>query len=192
MLHQPSPRPNMTMRILAVSGSLQSRSANAALLRALVAQIGADAHATFTRALHELPPFNPDLDTEEPPPPAPVRAWRAELVNADAVVIATPEYAFGIAGSLKNALDWVVGSGELVHKPVALIGASTLESGASFALEALERTIRVMSANVVGTLGVPFVRAQLDETGTVADPALRARLARLAESLRHRAVPASA
>jgi chromate reductase, NAD(P)H dehydrogenase (quinone) len=182
----------MTMRILAVSGSLQSRSANAALLRALVAQIGADAHATFTRALHELPPFNPDLDTEETPPPASVRAWRAELVNADAVVIATPEYAFGIAGSLKNALDWVVGSGELVHKPVALIGASTLESGASFALEALERTIRVMSANVVGTLGVPFVRAQLDETGTVADPVLRARLARLAESLRHRAVPASA
>lgn len=178
------------MRILAVSGSLQSRSANGALLRALVAEIGADADATFTRALHELPPFNTDLDTDEPP--AAVHAWRAELVHADAVAIATPEYAFGIAGSLKNALDWVVGSGELVHKPVALIGASTLESGASFALEALERTIRVMSANVVGTLAVPFVRAKLNDTGSVDDPALRAGLERLAASLRKAAAAFSA
>ena len=190
MLHRPPPRIDLTMRILAVSGSLQSRSANGALLRALVAEIGADADATFTRALHELPPFNTDLDTDEPP--AAVHAWRAELVHADAVAIATPEYAFGIAGSLKNALDWVVGSGELVHKPVALIGASTLESGASFALEALERTIRVMSANVVGTLAVPFVRAKLNDTGSVDDPALRAGLERLAASLRKAAAAFSA
>jgi chromate reductase, NAD(P)H dehydrogenase (quinone) len=64
-----------------------------------------------------LPHFSPDLDGENAP--APVADWRAQLKTSDGVLISSPEYAHGVPGSLKNALDWVVGSGEFVEKPVA-------------------------------------------------------------------------
>jgi NAD(P)H-dependent FMN reductase len=136
---------------------------------------------TVTRALHDLPPFNSDFESENVP--TAVTAWRAELASAAAVVFATPEYAFGIAGALKNSLDWVVGSGELVGKPVFLIGASTMPTGAGYALEALERTLRVMSAEVLGTLSVAHVRAKLDADGRVTDPGTTEALEALASKV---------
>ena len=148
--------------------------------------LGAGVEVKQTRALHELPPFNSDQESENVPPA--VLDWRAELASADAIVFATPEYAFGIAGALKNSLDWVVGSGELVGKPVVLIAASTLASGASLALEALERTIRVMSADVLGTLSVPHVRAKLDGEGRVTDVSTSAALEDLAMKLIERVI----
>jgi len=154
-------------RVLAVVGSLQARSSNGALVRSFAAMLGPGVEFIETRALHALPPFNSDFESENVP--AAVTEWRAELAAADAVVLATPEYAFGIAGALKNSLDWVVGSGEFVGKPVVLIGASTMPTGASLALEALERTIRVMSADVLGSLGVAHVRAKMDQAGQVTD-----------------------
>lgn len=169
-----------------MTGSLQARSSNLALLRTLVESLDGTHEVRFSRALHELPAFNSDLDIDTPPPA--VAAWRAEIAAADAVAIATPEYAFGIAGALKNALDWVVSSGEFVGKPVVLVAASTLETGASLALEALERTIRVMTADVVGTVSVPFVRSKLDATGAVNDEATQHRLRELANGLATRVV----
>jgi chromate reductase len=173
-----------TFNVLAVVGSLQARSSNKALVEVFSAKLGSGVTITQTRALHVLPPFNSDFESEDVP--APVTAWRAELAAADAVVFATPEYAFGIAGALKNSLDWVVGSGELVAKPVAIMGASTMATGASLALEALERTLRVMSAEVVGVLSVPHVRAKLDADGRVTDDATNANLDDLAEKLLRR------
>jgi NAD(P)H-dependent FMN reductase len=167
--------------ILAVSGSLQAKSSNGALLHALASMIGERGIVQFSQALHVLPPFNPDLEAQAPPREA--LEWGAELAAADAVVIATPEYAFGIPGALKNALDWVVGSGEFVHKRVALIGASPLGTGANHALEALDRTIRVMTADVVSTLSIPFVRTKIDETGAISDTELRAALEEMATRL---------
>jgi chromate reductase, NAD(P)H dehydrogenase (quinone) len=166
-LSQPYETMSVKPRVLAVVGSLQARSSNGAIVQALGPMLGGGAELVVTRALHELPPFNSDFESEHVP--AAVVEWRAELAAASAVVFATPEYAFGIAGALKNSLDWVVGSGELVNKPVVLIGASTLASGASHALEALERTIRVMSAEVLGTLGIAHVRAKMDSSGLVTD-----------------------
>lgn len=163
-------------RILVVLGSLQAQSTNATLVRAVLAYLGGNIDVTYTRALHDLPPFNPDVEAGTPPPS--VGAWRAELVSADIVLIATPEYAFGIPGALKNALDWVVGTGEFVGKRVALIAASA--TGASYAMEALERTIRVQSAEVVATHRVAGVRAKLDENGGVSDPETRDELAQFA------------
>ncbi|HEY4219345.1 MAG TPA: NADPH-dependent FMN reductase [Gemmatimonadaceae bacterium] len=177
----------MTLRILAVSGSLQAHSSNAALLRALATALGPDTETTFTRALHELPPFNLDLDGDTPP--LAVADWRRELIAADGVLVATPEYAFGLAGSLKNALDWVVSSGEFVNKPVALLSASTLETAAGFAMDALERTIRVMSADVVGAIRVPFVRSKLTPDGDIVDADLRQELDALARQFRERIEP---
>ena len=102
----------MPLKVLAVVGSLQARSSNKALIEAFSAMLGAAVQVTPTRALHVLPPFNSDFESENVP--SAVVDWRAELAAADAVVFATPEYAFGIPGALKNSLDWVVGSGELV------------------------------------------------------------------------------
>jgi NAD(P)H-dependent FMN reductase len=167
--------------ILAISGSLQAKSSNGALLNAIAEMIGERGDVQVSRALQFLPPFNPDLEAHAPPREA--LDWGAELAAADAVVIATPEYAFGIPGALKNALDWVVGSGEFVHKRVALIGASPLATGANYALEALERTIRVMTADVIASLSVPFVRAKIDETGAITDAELRAALEGIATQL---------
>jgi chromate reductase len=167
--------------ILAVSGSLQAKSSNGALLHAVASMIGDRGIVRFSTALHALPPFNPDLEAHAPPREA--LDWGAELAAADAVIFATPEYAFGIPGALKNALDWVVGSGEFVHKRVVLIGASPLGTGANYALEALERTIRVMTADVVGTLSIPFVRTKIDANGVITDDELRASLEDLATRL---------
>jgi chromate reductase len=171
----------MALRVLAVVGSLQSRSSNKALVDAFTGLLRGAMQFTSTRALHVLPPFNSDFESENVPDA--VTAWRAELAAADAIIFATPEYAFGIAGALKNSLDWVVGSGELVAKPVVLMGASTMATGASLALEALERTLRVMSAEIIGVLSVPHVRAKIDGDGRVTDDVTATSLTDLAEKL---------
>ena len=177
----------MRPRVLAVVGSLQARSSNKALVEAFGGLLHGAAQFVPSGALHVLPPFNSDFESENVPDA--VIAWRAELAAANAVVFATPEYAFGIAGALKNSLDWVVGSGELVTKPVILMGASTMATGASLALEALERTLRVMSAEIVGVLSVPHVRAKIDAGGRVIDDATAASLMDLAEKLAARLMP---
>src|ERR1044071_7607346 len=106
-IHRNVMTPVSRPRVLAVVGSLQARSSNGSIVNALVPMLGGGVEVTRTRALHELPPFNSDLESENVPDA--VTAWRNELASATAVVFATPEYAFGIAGALKNALDWVVG-----------------------------------------------------------------------------------
>jgi NAD(P)H-dependent FMN reductase len=102
----------------------------------------------------DIPAFSPDRDVEPPPPP--VVTWRAALATADGVVFSTPEYAHGIPGALKNALDWVVGSGELYNKPVALLNPSP-ES--AFAHPQLAEVLRTMGARLsedtVVTVRVP-------------------------------------
>src|SRR3546814_6769209 len=91
--------------------------------------------------LGRLPVFNPDDD--EGPGPAPVAAFRRRLALADALLVACPEYAHGVPGGLKNALDWVVASGELVDKPVALLHASPRSAVSRAALTAILATMSV-------------------------------------------------
>src|SRR5690349_8500891 len=106
-------------RLLTVSGSLRAGSSNATLLTAATIVAPADVTIVSFDGLADLPAFNPDVEASGPEPVA-VTRWREALVSADAVLISSPEYAHGIPGALKNALDWVVGSGELVGKPVGL------------------------------------------------------------------------
>jgi chromate reductase len=114
-------------RVHAISGSLQRGSANGALLRAVARQCPDRVSFQVEPSLASVPHFNPDHDGDAPPEP--VMAWRRRLSEADAAVSATPEYAHGVPGTLKNALDWVVASGELAGKPVALLSASTAATG---------------------------------------------------------------
>lgn len=136
--------------------------------------------------LADLPPFNPDLDIDPPAPP--VAAFRSQLRTCDAVLISSPEYAHGVPGVLKNALDWVVGSGEFFGKPVALINASPRST---YAYASLTETLRTMSAVLVSeaSITVPLLGRRLDEAGIIADgeisSPLRSALETLARAVGH-------
>ena len=110
------------MKILAISGSLRASSSNTVMLRAAAALAPSTVKFTLFDGIGNLPHFNPDIDGETVSPF--VTDFRAALHTADAVIFSVPEYAHGVPGVLKNALDWVVGSGELAGKPVALFNPS--------------------------------------------------------------------
>ena len=134
----------MTLHITALCGSLRQASINRTLLQA--AQKVASPHGATVHlfdGLGHLPIFNPDNeDTDD----RNVAAFRDALRRADAVLTASPEYAHGVTGAIKNALDWVVASGEFMQKPVACLNAS---GRATIAQAALIETIRTMDAHIV-------------------------------------------
>jgi NAD(P)H-dependent FMN reductase len=169
-------------KILAISGSLRARSSNAALLRA-AATLGSDDLAfTFCdEHLGALPLFNPDLDAEGAVAPPAVEEFRALLRAAEGVLICCPEYAHGVPGALKNALDWIVSSGELEGKPVALIVASP--GGGDFARTALAATLEVMGAKLLASVSLTLGHGQIDENGTVSSPDVIAELERTVAAL---------
>src|SRR3978361_141918 len=115
------------VRILAVCGSLRAESKNRAVLEAaqLLAPTGVE--VVLDWSLATLPHYNPDLDTLDGASlPREASEWRALVARADGILISSPEYAHGVPGVLKNALDWLVSSTEFPGMPVALLGASVL------------------------------------------------------------------
>jgi chromate reductase len=136
------------MKILAVSGSLQARSSNRALLQTAHRVAPEGVELVDSVSVGDVAPFNPDLDREGATPDA-VTELRAQVAGADGVLIASPEYAHSLPGVLKNALDWLVGSGELYEKPVAVLCASPRPNGGELGRDALERTLRAQGAKVV-------------------------------------------
>ena len=165
-------------------------SSNTALLQAAANLAPDGLEVRVYEQLGDLPPFNPDLDDDQPP--AVVAQFRLELEASHAVLISSPEYAHGVPGVLKNALDWIVGSGEIVLKPVALLNASPR---ATHAQASLAETLRVMSADLIAeaSIAVPLGGRRLDAAGIVADMELasviRSALASLAEAVRTRRSP---
>jgi len=157
---------NPPLLILAISGSLRRGSSNTAVLRAAGELAPAGVEIALYDAMASLPAFNPDLDDNPPPAAA---EFRAALQAADGVLISSPEYAHGVSGMLKNALDWVVGSSELVDKPVALINASPR---ATIAQAALCETLTTMSAALVSeaSIALPLLGRVLPPGGIAADP----------------------
>jgi chromate reductase, NAD(P)H dehydrogenase (quinone) len=132
-----------------------------------------------------LPHFNPELDNEIPLPS--VRDWRTQLQQADGIIFCTPEYAHGIPGVLKNALDWIVSSGEFMHKPTAVISASPAPDGGRKAHAALVQTLKVMMAEIVsGSMCIPAVSAKLNDRGELTDPLTVEPVRFLLESLAER------
>jgi len=130
-------------KVLAICGSTRSNSTNLNFILAISALYELTLDITVFLHISELPHFNPDLDTGDAP--AQIAGFRKQIKEADGVLICTPEYALGVPGSLKNALDWTVSSCEFSHKPVALITAST---GGQKAHESLLSTLKMIEANV--------------------------------------------
>jgi len=174
------------IQILALSGSLRADSSNSALLRAAARLVPDNADLSLYEGLALLPPFNPDREAELYDAAAPDFRYRSELKDpgllevrdlnervrlADGLLIACPEYARGIPGAFKNALDWMVGSNAFVCKPFVQFNASPR---ASHAQAALRLTLETMSGLFVeeASLSVPLLNRGLSAEDILADPAL--------------------
>ncbi len=155
------------MQLLAISGSLRADSTNTTLLKAAAELAPGDVTLHIYDGLGDLPHFNPDLDKD--PPHAAVDEFRFHLRKSAGVIISTHEYARGVPGVLKNALDWLVATGELYEKPVALFSASPR---ANYAQASIMETLTVMTARVVpeACIVVPLLGKDLDEKGVMSDP----------------------
>jgi len=166
------------VKLLAISGSLRAGSSATRLAAALATYAPPGTTVTLYDELESIPPFHPDRDREGDVAPPPVARLRALLQAAEAVVLSTPEYAFGVPGVLKNALDWTVASGDFADKPAAAISSSPSDLGGDKAHASLLLTLRAMQARLPtnGGLIVPFVRQKLAADGTVTDDATRAAL----------------
>jgi NAD(P)H-dependent FMN reductase len=175
----------MIKQILAISGSLRNTSSNTNVLKACAALAPDDVNITLYEGLDKLPYFSPELDGEGAVPAATVQDLRQQLQKADAVIFCTPEYAFGMPGVLKNALDWIVSSGEFYDKPTAVISASPLATGGDKANASLVQTLTVMSAMIKegNKLLIPIVRTKMDVAGNITDKELEASLLRIIHSL---------
>lgn len=186
----PLPPRTGPFRVLAVPGSLRAGSSNTLALLAAGACAGPALVVTLHDRIGELPHFNPDLDTDALRP-TPVSAWRAAIAAADALLISSPEYAHGVPGTLKNALDWLVSGPEFPALPVALLSTTP---HATHAQAALAETIRTMSAELVPPVPwiVPLPRRPLALDEIVADAALMAPLRALMTALERAMVEARA
>ena len=150
----------------------------------LLAPVGVE--VTVYGGLGELPHFNPDVEMGELPPA--VVELRAAVGDADALLVSSPEYAHGVPGSMKNALDWLVGGPEFVGKPVALVNASPRSVHAQ---AQLAETVTTMSGVLVegACVALPLLGRGLDAAGIATDAELSAilsdALAALAAHVRH-------
>jgi len=167
------------MKLLALSGSLRAASINSALLRAAARLAPSGIEVEVFGAMGELSLFNPDRESD---PPLPVVRLRRAVDAADALLIASPEYAHGVSGVMKNALDWLVSFAPFAGKPVAVINASPR---AAHADTALKETLRTMSAVLVdeACVAIPLLGAGLDEQGMVDAEAVAAPIQRALEAL---------
>ncbi len=157
------------VHVLTVSGSLRAVSVNGAVLDAVAALAPPAVRVTRFAGLGGLPAFNPDLDAPGMAPPAAVAEWRAAVASADALVICSPEYAHGVPGALKNALDWLVSGPDVPGLPVAVVNATTR---AHIAHASMVETLRTMSAEVVAAacISLPLAPAQRSPAAILADP----------------------
>jgi len=147
-----------------------------------------DSNISIYNDLGKLPYFNPDINIhtlEKDNSPILVQELRKSIAMSDAIIISTPEYAFEIPGVLKNALDWLVSSAEIVNKPVAIISASTSAMGADKANIALMNLVKVLTGDIGKqlTLTVPMVNKRINHKGKITDEVLNTELQTLLDNL---------
>lgn len=171
---------NKKIKILGISGSLRSNSSATAILNVVAGLVPEQGDFTIYNGLAEIPAFN---DSNEIPET--VEAFIKLLSEADGVFFVIPEYAFGVPGSLKNALDWTVSSSTAFpDKPVALITAAT---GGDKAHAAFLLTLKAISTKIPegATLLISFIRSKLNEKNEVKDVATLDSIKAVINSLIH-------
>lgn len=169
------------MGILTVVGSLQRRSSNRALIELAASRVPPGVTIQPALSLDRLPPYNADIDGANAPDA--VREWRRQLTDADAVLIASPEYGHNLPGTLKNALDWIVGSGEFVEKIAAATCAAQGKGRGLLGLASLTQTLRAIDAVIAWSSPVIVPRASLPEDGLILDPAVEQQVDQLLDTI---------
>lgn len=166
---------NPSLHLLTISGSLRTASSNTAVLDALATLAPVGVTLMRYSQLGDLPYFNPDLDVDDDRLPTVVRAFRTQIGRADGILISSPEYAHGVPGVLKNALDWLVGSVEFPYKPAALINISPRSIHAHASLVEILTT---MSAKLINdpALTIDLPRKGVDVAGLLSEATMRAAL----------------
>lgn len=166
------------MKILGISGSIRKDSSNGKILDIFSESLPAGTEFTVFEGLEEILHFDP-ANIEEPPA---FTRLKESLLEADGIIISTPEYAFGIPAVLKNALEWTVSVSAFNAKPTALITAST--SGTK-GHQALLWVLEALGAKVNQdtTLLIQFIRSKMDENGNVKDDATIEAVKNVAEAL---------
>ncbi len=156
------------MHLLALSGSLRAGSRNTSVLRAAALLAPPGVAVTVFHELDALPHFNPDLEVAAPPPA--VLALRTRLAGADALLVCSPEYAHGVPGSFKNALDWLVGVG-LERRPVGMVNAAPRSHHAH---DSLAEILATMDGALLreAVIDLPLPGGQVDHQAIAATPAL--------------------
>ncbi len=172
------------MRVLAISGSLRRASHNTRLLRVAAQAVPPPAKLELFEGLKDVPPYDADDDID--PAPEAVRRLRQAVAEADALLIATPEYNSSLPGQLKNALDWAsrpFPDNVLRNKPVAVIGASTGAFGAVWAQAEARKVLAATGARVID-VELPVAGAgDAFDGDRLADERLNRRLAEIVEGL---------
>ena len=182
----------LTMRILAVSGSLREQSYNSALARAAQELAPGGVDVELFERLREIPHYDADLEDEGAPQA--VQDLRDRITDADAVLFVTPEYNGSVPGVLKNAIDWASrpphGDAALWGKTAAVAGATTGQYGALWAQQDLRRILGVAGARVIeGELSVARAQNAFDSAGRLTDALVAERLEAHLESLVLQAAP---
>ncbi|SRR5258706_7578009 len=156
----------MKKKILAICGSTRKTSSNLNLINAIVELTQEKFEISIFEGLEGIPHFNPDLDNETPPET--VKSFRKQLREADGILICTPEYAMGVPGTLKNAIDWTVSSCEFSHKPLALITASSQGENGH---ESLLKTLRIIESNITDEtqLVISYVKTKVSRDNKITD-----------------------
>jgi RimJ/RimL family protein N-acetyltransferase/NAD(P)H-dependent FMN reductase len=163
------------LRILAIPGSLRARSTNLLLLETAALLAPPQIHVEIFTRLGEIPLFQPDASPDVTAPDA-VAALRHAIARAGAVAFSVPEYAHGLPGALKNALDWLVSGIEFIHKPVLLFNAS---ARSVYAQAALREVLVTMGADFLddACFTVPLIADGRTPQQLAADPAIAAPVA---------------
>ena len=165
------------MRILGISGSVRRGSHNRKLLRAAGSMLPPGVDFVEWDGVGGLPIFDEDL---EETPPNIVQDFLDAVKDADALLVATPEYNASIPGGLKNALDWAsrpFPGNVLREKPAAVIGASTSLFGAVWAQAEVRKVLGASGAHVLESeLPVGMADSAFDSEGALVDPELATRL----------------
>jgi chromate reductase, NAD(P)H dehydrogenase (quinone) len=173
------------MRVLGISGSLRRDSYNSGLLRAAADVLPSGVELQVFDGLKAIPPYDADDDAEIAP--APVAALRSAFADADAILIATPEYNASIPGVLKNALDWASrphATNPLRGKPAAVVGASTGMFGAVWAQAEARKVLSTIGARVVDMeLPVSEGAERFDASGALVDDEVREQLGEVLAAL---------
>ncbi len=165
------------LKLLIISGSLRKASSTHQVIANIIAMVPSHVKALVYDGLGSLPHFD-----DCPEPQSSVMAFREAVRLADGIIICTPEYAFGAPGSLKNALDWTVSSGDFVNKPVALITAAT---GGENAHRSLLLTLSAISCHLPpqAQVLISFVRSKLNEAGEITDESTQRLLRKAVDAL---------